>query len=95
MRIQGLYRVSLNGFRCSNATWDDALNRDGFADEVSFHVELRYLDGTGNMTEVFNNPRHNAKNDLNALMTVTVNFFNRWTFSMLSRGDIQPPFAYA
>ena len=39
MRIQGLCRASLNGFRCNDATWEDALNRDGFRDEVSFHVE--------------------------------------------------------
>jgi hypothetical protein len=51
MRIQGRYRVTLNGFRCNNSTWDDALNRDGFADEVFFHFELRHVDGTGNMPD--------------------------------------------
>jgi hypothetical protein len=40
MRIQGRYQVSLNGFRCNSSTWDDAPNRDGFADEVFFHIEL-------------------------------------------------------
>ncbi|BAM01376.1 MULTISPECIES: hypothetical protein [Caldilinea] len=47
MRIQGRYRVSLNGFRCNNSTWDDALNRDGFGDEVFFQIEYRYVDGNG------------------------------------------------
>ncbi|HAJ37902.1 MAG TPA: hypothetical protein DCL15_19705 [Chloroflexi bacterium] len=49
MRIQGHYRVSLNGFRCNNSTWDDALNRDGFGDELFFQIEYRYLDGAGNL----------------------------------------------
>lgn len=51
MRLLGHYRVSLNGFRCNNTTWDDALNRDGFGDEVFFQIEYRYADGNGNMVE--------------------------------------------
>lgn len=47
MRLQGHYRVSLNGFRCNNSTWDDQLNRDGFGDEVFFQIEYRYVDGNG------------------------------------------------
>jgi hypothetical protein len=33
---KGTYRVSVNGFRCQNQTWDDVLNWDGKADD-SFH----------------------------------------------------------
>ncbi len=47
MRLLGRYRVSLNGFRCNISTWDDALNRDGFGDEVFFQIEYRYADSNG------------------------------------------------
>lgn len=50
MRLQGHYRVSLNGFRCNVATWDTAMPwppEEGFGDEVRFQIEIREVDANG------------------------------------------------
>jgi len=38
---KGTYQIAINGFRCTNETWDDALNRDGNHDEIFFVVNTR------------------------------------------------------
>ncbi|GIE81967.1 hypothetical protein Aph02nite_79170 [Actinoplanes philippinensis] len=42
-----VYRVTINGFRCHNETWDDALNWDGKHDEVFIDVNTRVLERNG------------------------------------------------
>ena len=39
--VKGTYQIAINGFRCTNETWDDALNRDGNHDEIFFVVNTR------------------------------------------------------
>jgi hypothetical protein len=54
MRLQGHYRVSLNGFRCNTATWDTAFAlppEEGFGDEVFFQIEYRIVDSAGELLE--------------------------------------------
>lgn len=50
MRLMGNYSVTVNGFRCRVATWDDALQRDGAGDEVFIHVARRSVDDAGNVS---------------------------------------------
>lgn len=42
---QGNYEIYINGFTCTNPTWDDVLNGDGFGDEVFFAVNTQIRDG--------------------------------------------------
>jgi hypothetical protein len=48
------YRASINGFWCHNETWDDALNRDGWHDEVFFSVNTKVLDTNGAVLDNLN-----------------------------------------
>jgi hypothetical protein len=48
------YRASINGFWCHNETWDDALNRDGWHDEVFFSVNTKVLDANGAVLDNLN-----------------------------------------
>lgn len=41
------FRVTVNGFKCTTQTWDDALNWDGKADEVFIRTLVRYVNGNG------------------------------------------------
>lgn len=42
----GTYEVAINGFTCTNETWDDAANRDGNHDEVYFVVNTKTVKGS-------------------------------------------------
>lgn len=43
------WEVVLNGFTCEKATWDDALNWDGWADEVFIRSSAQVQDKSGNV----------------------------------------------
>jgi hypothetical protein len=46
---QSFWEVTLNGVRCDTQTWDDALNRDGYGDEIVFGVQTLITDTKGNL----------------------------------------------
>ena len=45
--LRGTFRVRLNGFTVHRQTWDDALNSDGWGDEVYFVYNIETVDATG------------------------------------------------
>jgi hypothetical protein len=45
------YQVFINGFVCTNQTWDDSLNRDGKADEVFIAVGYKRANKNGTILE--------------------------------------------
>lgn len=47
----GRYRVIVNGFVCTNQTWDDAFNWDGKADEVFMAVGYKKVNKSGTILE--------------------------------------------
>lgn len=50
MRLQGHYRISLNGFECRTETYDAMVPiapAEGFGDEIFFQIEYRHLDSNG------------------------------------------------
>jgi hypothetical protein len=46
---ESFWEVTLNGVRCDTQTWDDALNRDGWADEIYFGIQTLITDKGGNL----------------------------------------------